>query len=148
MTTPDHELLKREITAKFEPTSTYLGSFVRQIIQQSDFKNGLNAKVQHPPTKIKKGDVLIAFEGVKSRPCVVVKVLKDKTVLYIPLTSTENVHCLSSFTSRFFGEGCFSKSFSVCTEEFAIQNFVGVFDNMKSLNVAIKKLKEFIAVNV
>lgn len=35
--------------------------------------------------------------------------------------------------------------FDVCTEEKAIQNFIGTFDNMKALNQAIKDMKNFVA---
>lgn len=77
-----------------------------------------------------------------------VKVLKDKSCLYIPLTSTDNIHCLIPYKSRFFGEGCFVKTISVCTEEFAKNNFIGVFDSIKDLNLAINKLKDFLNNNL
>ena len=145
MNQPEHEQLKRELMEKFNPTTTYVGSHIRLAVQQTDFK-GLKSTTR--PTSIRKGDVIVSFEGVKSRPSVVVNVLKDRTVLYIPLTSTENVHCLSESKSRFFGEGCFCKAFSVCTEEFAIEHFVGVYDNNKLLNQAIKQLKEYLNKNL
>ena len=107
---PKHEQIKKELAEKFTVNSNYLGSFVKQTIMQTNFKE---LKEMNRPTEIRKGDVITNYEGVKSRPCVVVKVLKDRTVLYIPLTSSENVHCLSNSKSRFFGEGCFTKSFSV-----------------------------------
>ena len=138
---PKHEQIKKELAEKFTVNSNYLGSFVKQTIMQTNFKE---LKEMSRPTEIRKGDVITNYEGVKSRPCVVVKVLKDRTVLYIPLTSSENVHCLSNSKSRFFGEGCFTKSFSVCTEEFAIEHFVGVYDNMTAVNKAIKELKNFL----
>jgi hypothetical protein len=141
---PLHEKLKKELMGKFTPSNTYLGSFIKSTIQQMDFKD---LKGMRPPNKIKKGDVFVAFFK-KPRPCVVVKVLNDRTCLYMPLTSTENVHCNTTFKSRFFGEGCFSKTISVCTEDFALKNFVGVFDNMRDLNRAIINLKEFINTNL
>lgn len=141
MEVPKHEQLKKELAEKFIATNSYLGSHIKQTIIQTNFKD---LKEIQKPSEIKKGDAIINFEGVKSRPCVVCKVLKDRTVLYIPLTSSENVHCLSESKSRFFGEGCFTKSISVCTEEFAINNFIGVYDNMPALNKAIKELKNYI----
>ncbi len=145
---PKHEELKKELLSKFTAHQTYIGSFVKDVITKADFKNALESKVQNAPSNIKKGDVITTYEGKKSRPCVILKVLKDNTCIYIPLTSSENVHCLIPYKSRFFGEGCFSKSFSVCTGEFAIKNFVGVFDNMKQLNLAVKELKQFFNENL
>lgn len=139
--TPRHEQIKRELADKFTATNSYVGSHIRQTIMQANFKE---LKEVQKPSEIRKGDVIVSFEGVKSRPCVVCKVLKDRTVLYIPLTASENIHCLSESKSRFFKDGCFTKSFSVCTEDFAIENFVGVYDNMHALNKAIKEFKKFI----
>lgn len=138
---PEHEKIKRDLANKFSSTSTYLGQFVKNEIINTNFKN---LKSIQKPFQIKKGDVITAYEGVKARPAVVVKVLKDRTILYIPLTSTENIHCMATFKSRFFGEGCFTKSINTCTEEYALEYFVGVFDNMKALNKAIKDFKEMI----
>lgn len=142
MELPKHEQLKRDLMDKFTSNSSYLGSHVKLTIQQFDFKT-LNDGVQKPKY-IKKSDVILVWEGVKRRPAVIIKVLKDRTCIYTPMTSTENIHCLTPFNSRFFGEGCFTKTVSVCTEEFAIENFAGVFDNNRDLNVAIKNLKEFL----
>jgi len=143
---PPHEKLKRDLADTFTPTHTYLGSFVKKTIMEADFK--VLKQSNNPPKYIKKGDVLILPEGSKTRPCVVIKVLKDKTVLYIPLTSTDNIHCLSASKSRFFGEGCFTKTISLCSEEVAIQSFVGVYDSPKVLNNAIKEIKKFYAENL
>lgn len=144
--TSEHERIKQELIGKFTTNTNYSGSHVRDVILKSDFK-GLKGTCQKP-SKIKKGDVFTSFEGKKSRPCVVAKVLKNRTVLYIPLTSTENVHCMTPYKSRFWGEGCFSSAFSVCTEELAIENFIGVFESTKDLNKAIKDIKEFINNNL
>lgn len=144
---PDHEKIKRDLANKFTASSSYLGSNVRQQIMESNFKVLKNV---HRPTKIKKGDIITVGGNtvVKSRPAIVVKVLKDRTVLYIPATSTDNVHCMTPFTDRFLKEGCFSRTLSVCTEDYALENFSGVFDNMKALNKAIKDFKEFINTNL
>lgn len=140
---PPHEKLKKDLVAKFTPQSTYVGSHVRQVLMESDFK--ILKQNSHPPQYIKKGDVIVLPQGSKSRPNVVAKVLKDRTVVVIALTSTDNIHCQTPYTSRFFGEGCFCKGFDVCTEEKAIHNFIGTFDNMKALNQAIKDMKNFVA---
>jgi hypothetical protein len=142
---PEHERLKRELASSFNAHSTYLGSFVREEIMRSNFKVLKNI---NKPCRIKKGDVITSFEGTKSRPAVVVKVLRDSTILYMPLTSTENVHCMTPFKSRFFGEGCFAKSINICTEEYALEFFIGVFDNTRALNQAIKELKILVNSNL
>lgn len=139
---PAHEKLKRELCEKFKASNTYLGSFIKAEITKEDFK--VLKQSVYPPLKIKKGDVILLAQGAKTRPCVVIKVLKDRTVVYIPLSSSDNIHCLTTFTSRFLGEGCFCKSYGICDEETAIKNFSGVFDNMKDLNKGIKALKEYI----
>lgn len=139
---PPHEELKRNIAESFKPQLSYLGSHIKTVIMETDFK--VLKRHSNPPSNIKKGDVFTSLQGTKPRPCVVIKVLRNRTVVYVPLTSTENIHCLTPYNSRFFGEGCFSRTISVCTEEFATTNFVGVFDNMKDLNEAIKELKMFL----
>lgn len=139
--TPDHEKLKRELADKFTASTTYIGSHIKTEIQKTDFKH---LKSIQKPSIIKKGDAIVVQEGAKTRPCIVAKVLSDRTVIYIALTGSENVHCMTPFKSRFFSEGCFSRSFSVCTEEYALENFVGIFDDNKTLNRAIKDLKDFV----
>jgi hypothetical protein len=139
---PEHEKLKLSLVSKSTSTSSYLGSHIREELMKTDFKVLKGSCLR--PTEIRKGDALLLPDGAKTRPVIVCKVLKDRTILYIALTSTKNVHCMTPHNSRFFKEGCFSKSFSVCTEETAIEAFIGIFDDMKSLNQAIKDLKEFI----
>lgn len=142
---PDHEKLKRDLVNKFTSTSSYLGSHIRKEIEVANFKM---LKSVYRPNRIKKGDIITVYEGAKSRPAVVVKVIKDRVCLYIPVTSTDNVHCMTPFSDRFLGEGCFARTLSVCTEEYAIDNFTGVFDNTKALNQAIKDFKEVINNNL
>ena len=143
---PPHEKLKRDLTDKFTATATYVGSHVKKTIIDTDFK--VLKQNSYPPEQIKKGDVIVLPQGSKNRPCVIAKVLKDRTCIYIPLTSTDNLHCLTPYKSRFFKEGCFCKTIDICSEEKAIQSFVGVFDNMRALNQAVKELKSFININL
>lgn len=132
---------KKEVMDEFQNHQTYLGSTIKEKI------NTINGK-KESPTIIKKGDVFATFVGTKSRPCVITKVKKDGTIVAIPLTSTENVHNLLPYNSRFFGEGWFSNVYVISTEEFVRDNFIGVFDNIKSLNEGIKTLREFIKKNI
>lgn len=52
-----HEKLKTDLRDKFTPNVTYVGSRVREIIMESDFK--ILKQPLHLPQKIKKGDVFI-----------------------------------------------------------------------------------------
>lgn len=131
---------KDELTSKFIPTSTYSGKQVAHILNTISVKT---LDVLNKPTEIKKGDVISVRTASKVRPAVVTKILKDRTVLYIHLTSTENIHCMTYAKSRFFGEGCFTYGFSICTEQYAIENYLGTYDNMKAVNQAIRDLRTF-----
>lgn len=99
------------------------------------------------PMKIRKGDVFRSFTGKKLRPCVVVKVLKD-VVIAIPLSTTEDCINLAPFNSRFFGENYFSTCLTTHCFEEVNKGFVGILEDNKSLNSAIKLLKEFINKNI
>ena len=136
---------KQEVIDKFLPTASYSGKQIAFII------NGLSLKSMYQPPKpseIKKGDVLSVKTASKVRPAVVIRVLKDRTVIYVHLTSTENIHCMTSGKSRCFGEGCLTYGFSICSEDFAIENYIGIYDDMKAVNQSIKDLKEFFAKNI
>lgn len=146
MELPYFEQVKRDLIEKFSKEKTYLGSFIKDEITKVSFKP--NQRSENIPTYIKKGDVFISQEGAKNRPCVVLRILKDRTIIYTTLTSSDNIHCLSESSSRFFKEGCFCKTLSVCTEQYALDNFVGVYDNMKAVNNAIKELKNYIINNL
>ena len=99
------------------------------------------------PKNLKKGDIFRAFTGKKNRYHCVIKVIED-VVIAIPRTTTEDCITLSPFNSRFFGENFFGTCLTThCIDE-AIDNFCGILDDNKSLNIAIRKLKEFINTNV
>ena len=129
---------KAEVIEKVSPTSTYIGTAVRKFINEVTCEDSI------APTSLKKGDVIKTFSGVKSRPSVIIGVYKDY-VISIPLTSTESVHCMSESDSRFFGKGWFSNSFVITPTELALGFFIGVYDNNKLVNNAIKELKLFIS---
>lgn len=134
------DTIKDLITNEFKTTERYSGAHIA---------NRMNSilKTHDPETvtveSLKKGDVVKLQEGVKSRPCVIIKVNKLNAV-YIPLTSSINVHTtVSKYKSRFFGEGHFSKALSVVDIEDAKSRFVGVLDDPKALNEAIKEVTSF-----
>ena len=96
------------------------------------------------PIKLKKGDVFRAFTGKKNRFHCIIKV-KEETVVAIPMTTTEDCITLSPFNSRFFGENYFGTAITThCIEE-AHDNFCGILEDTKSLNIAIKQMKDFIS---
>lgn len=83
--------------------------------------------------------------GTKPRPNVIIKII-DGMCYGIPLTSTQDFMVLcESNTSRFFTiEGkptFFSLGMSVVTMEYAMDNFLGVFDDNKGLRFAKNELK-------
>ena len=132
-------MTKKELIDSFQPTQTYLGSFIRsQVNQISNETHSVNC-----PISFKVGDVYLSYCGVKSRPCVVVKVFKD-FVVGIPLTSGENIHSSVPYKCRFFGEGFLGKTIDIASKEYVQTYFVGVFENSKAIKLAIENIKEFV----
>jgi hypothetical protein len=138
---------RAEVLAKVTPTSTYIGTKVKEFINEVTCDNDYTA-----PLIFKKGDVIrvrIQKDGSsKPRPSVIVKVHKDY-VVSIPLTTTNDINVLCENTgSRFFKEGFFTNTYVVTSIEKAKEDFLGIYDSNKSLNNAIKNLKEFISKNI
>ena len=133
---------KTEIIESIDPTKNYQGSFLIARIKEVDCDNKI------PPKYLKKGDVIAISSGVKIRPSVIIKVTKEYVVC-IPLTSQSNcVNKMSESKSRFFKDGYFCNTFEVVDIEVAKSQFIGVYDNMKLLNNAIKELRLFIVKNI
>lgn len=132
---------KSEVIASVDPTKTYLGSYVIARI------NEVECDDTFIPSYLKKGDVILKTVGGKRRPCVIIKVLAEMVII-LPLTSSENIHNLCESRSRFFREGWFSNTYDVEEIKWAKMNFIGVYDNNKDLNNAIKQLRIFITKNV
>ena len=132
-------MTKKELIDSFQPTQTYLGSFIRSQVNQiySETRN-VNC-----PVSFKKGDVYLSYCGVKSRPCVIVKVFKD-FVVGIPLTSGENIHSSVPYKCRFFGEGYLGKTIDIASKEYVQSYFVGVFEDKKAIKEALENIKEFV----
>jgi len=132
---------KSEVLAKVINTNTYIGSAVKMLV------NEVTCDASIIPTHLRKSDVIKLSSGVKIRPCVIVKVKKDYVVA-IPLTSKQNIHNLCVSESRFFGNGYFCNNYITAPIELARENFIGVYDNSKVLNNAIKELRIFIGKNI
>ena len=129
-------MTKKDLIDSFQPTQTYLGSFVRsQVNQISNETRNVNC-----PVSFKKGDVYLSYCGVKSRPCVIVK----DFVVGIPLTSGENIHSSVPYNCRFFGEGYLGKTFDIASKEYISNYFVGVFEDRKAIKLALEGIKEFV----
>jgi len=95
------------------------------------------------PSKIKKGDVYLSVTGAKARPHVVIKVVKD--IAYsMPLSTTQDSLNLMPYNSRMFGTGYYSKSIVSSKIDIVKRSFIGVFDNPKELNIAIRTLQSLI----
>lgn len=147
LTKEDANAIKDKILNIIPEKSQYAGSYVREVIRTANISDvelfkDLQSQQMRPPSVLKKGDVIITQVGSKMRPVVIVKVLEEE-VIYIPLTSTENVHNLIKGNCRFFGESWFSKGFSVATIEYAMEHFVGIYTDRITLNKAIKLNKEY-----
>ena len=127
---------KHDLAMSFEKHKTYLGGEVTKRIQEAKFEG-------YKPTKLRKGDVIVLPIGAKTRPCVIIKVLKE-VVVSLPITSSENSHNITPFNSRFFGEGHFSNDMVTCNLDLAKDKFVGILDDKESLNIAISNLKKFV----
>jgi hypothetical protein len=132
---------KQEVIDSIDITKTYLGSFVRQKINEVTFDD------RYLPKELKRGDVINIFAGIKKRPCVILSI-KDNMVIYIPLTSSKNINNLCESKSRFYGVGHFSNTYGVCKLETALECFIGVYDNDLFLDNAEKELSMFFIKNV
>ncbi len=137
---------KADVLSKITSSSQYAGSYVKQLINEVTCEENTN----NNPQFFKKGDVIrlrINQDGSsKPRPSIVIKVTKEFLVS-IPLTSADDINTLCPSTgSRFFRDGNFCNTYVVTALEKA--EFIGVYDSPKSLNTAIKNLKEFIGNNI
>jgi len=125
---------KKEIMTEVEesPHSNFSKSKVKVLINSI-------AERKSPPLKLKKGDVISINGGVKKRPCVIIKIINGVTYS-IPLSTTEDELNLIPFENRFFGHGWFSRSLVTCIYSVAISQFIGVFDDNRTLNKASNEL--------
>lgn len=114
----------------------------------SEVKNLISSTCIKPlsPNKIKKGDIIVSGYGIagkKSRPLVVIKVLKD-TVITISLTTTKDYQAIYQLKNRFIPKQYVGKALNTCTIEFAKDNYIGTIEDKTGLNKAIKLIKEYI----
>jgi len=114
---------------------TYSQATVRTLITQ------LTTVGERAPSVLRKGDVYSAQVGAKYRPAVIVRVLPS-VVYSIPLTHEDGEFSILPADSRFFGDGFFCNQLLSSTVEYAKSQFLGVFDNMKSVNQALRLMKE------
>lgn len=133
---------KAEVLSKINNSSTYAGSFVKQFVNEVTCENNTNI-----PDKLKRGDAITTYSGAKARPSIIIKVTKDY-VVSLPLTSSENPNSLCESESRFFGKGWFCNTYAVTPTKYAFERFIGIYDNSKCLNNAIKELRLFIVKNI
>lgn len=124
--------------------SSVLASLDKETYGVAEVKGLIQKVTKHDdvyPLSLKKGDVYSIIIGKKSRPTVIIKVLKD-TVLSIPLSTTKDELNLCEYSSRFFGKGYFSASIITSKSEYAHSKFLGVLDNNRCLNNAINEMKQ------
>jgi ribosomal protein S16 len=94
------------------------------------------------PSTIKKGDLFMGYSvNGKARPIVVAKIVKDLAYC-ICLTTTEDEYTLMPHNSRFLDEGFLTNSFILVKTKYIKDNFLGVMDDTRTLNKAIKIIKD------
>ena len=137
---------KTDVLAQINPTTTYIGTKVKEFVNSVTCENSPQV-----PNVYKRGDVVkvrVNATSDKPRPSVVIKVTKEYLVS-IPLTSADGTNSLCESTgSRFFKDCYFCNTYVVTPLHIADINFIGVYDSPKSLNNAIKNLREFITKNI
>ena len=102
--------------------------------------SGMSFKHKFSVDELKKGDVIYVPVSIKVRPCVVISIV-DGVVFSMPLSTTKNELYLCEANSRIY-EGHFVKSIVSTPIGAAIKSFIGIFDNVRQFNRAIKKVKE------
>lgn len=134
---------KRDIINSIPPTQVNISrkEFIRLINLVTPDSEDLPYSDISKPKYLKKGDVYLASVGSKRRPVVIAKILDD-IVLGIPLSTTKDELNLYKSSSRFFGNGWFAKQLISANKQYAYDNWVGIYDNHKRLNTAIKELKK------
>lgn len=95
------------------------------------------------PSVFKVGDLFSQYVGTKRRPVAIIKVT-DCLIYGIPMSTTEDCLNLSTYKSRFCGEGFFSNQLVSASVEYVRDNFIGVLDSPKDLKIAVLKLKELV----
>lgn len=126
-------MTKEEIIESIEVTKTYSGKEVRHLVHSCPER-----PCKTSPTQLRKGDVY-RHNQMKGRPVVIIKVTKDK-VWGISLSTTQDSMNMCESNSRFFRGQYFCYGLHSAPIDYALENFLGVFDNNKSLNKAIKQL--------
>ena len=112
----------------------------QKVFDKNQVKSFIKKAMNNQVAYLKKGDVITLPVGHKKRPCVIIRIIKD-VVYSIPLSTTEDEFNVCEYNSRFFGSGYFSRQMNISKLEISETLFLGVFDNNKSLNMAIGLLK-------
>lgn len=94
------------------------------------------------PSKLKKGDLFLGFSvNGKGRPMVIAKIVGD-TAYCIALTTTEDEYTLIPHQSRFLEPGFYCNNFILVRTSQITKSFLGIADDTRNLNKAIKLIKE------
>lgn len=94
--------------------------------------------------KIRKGDIFINKVVNKNRPMVVIRAGEDVSWC-IGLTCSSKKHAIVPYTSRFLEDGSISTLVNTVENEKIRENYIGMFEDKKSLNEAIKYIKSKIS---
>lgn len=101
-----------------------------------------NTKVARPET-IQRGDMFLQRIGTKFRPCVVIRVMEE-SVLYVPLTTTNNCNAIMECTSRFFKGSYFTNSVLTCPLDHVFSYFIGVYGRNSDIPKLKRVLKKYL----
>lgn len=126
---------KQEVLKTIEDR-TYYGKEVRHLITSISKTPTLS----FPITTVRKGDVFTYDRIDKTRPCVVIKVIKDICIA-LSMSTTKNWMNLGKFKCRQFGENYFNMNMFLVESSYVRKHFLGIMSYRKGLNESIKLLK-------
>lgn len=94
------------------------------------------------PSILKVGDILrVDNSGSVQHPGVIFKIKGDD--VYCLVASNSEVHSIKKITNSRFLNGYYTYTIVRADKDMVLDKWVGTFDNMKELRVALKEVKQF-----
>lgn len=94
------------------------------------------------PSMLKIGDIIFVGSSGIPHPCIVYKIKQG--FAYSVVVTSKDTHSVKEVTnSRMLNSSFYSYSIVRTPIALALENYIGVFDNMKELREALKLIKEF-----
>lgn len=126
----------------FEEKKSYnreevVGTIKKWLDRNQNVKSLLNK-----PASIEFGDIILFNIAGRLHPCIIFKKLDGTCYAIVTSTKDHEHHFLSKIEkSRVFRESFFTITVISVTEQFALDNFVGMFDSNVELKQAVRLLK-------